>query len=49
LQLSQNATAADVAGQQIPSAAPAFEEPGSGATPAVPLPLESGTSGEESK
>src|ERR1041384_3332661 len=31
LQLSQNASAADIAGQQIPSAAPAFEEPGSGA------------------
>ena len=43
LQLSQNATAADVSGQQIPSAAPAFEEPGSGATLAVPLPQESET------
>jgi mono/diheme cytochrome c family protein len=38
LQLSQNASAGDVAGQQIPSAVPAFEEPGSGATPAVELP-----------
>jgi mono/diheme cytochrome c family protein len=44
LQLSQNATAADTAGQQIPSPAPAFEEPGSGATPPVPLPAEPGTS-----
>jgi len=34
LQLSQNATMADVpAGQKIPSAAPKFGEPGSGATP----------------
>jgi mono/diheme cytochrome c family protein len=52
LQLSQNATSADVAGQQVPSAAPAFEEPGSGATLPVPLPSESGTSlpsGEEQK
>jgi len=52
LQLSQNATAADVAGRQIPSPAPAFEEPGSGATLPVPLPSESGTSsssGEEQK
>ena len=38
LQLSQNATAADAAGHQIPSAAPRFEEPGSGATLPVPLP-----------
>jgi mono/diheme cytochrome c family protein len=50
LQLSQNATAADIAGQQIPSAAPAFEEPGSGATLPVPLPSEAGSSsGEEQK
>jgi len=50
LQLSQNATAADIAGQQIPSAAPAFEEPGSGATLPVPLPSETGSSsGEEQK
>jgi mono/diheme cytochrome c family protein len=41
LQLSQNAGSADVTGQQVPSAAPAFEEPGSGATPPVPLPQES--------
>jgi mono/diheme cytochrome c family protein len=38
LQLSQNAGAADAGGQQIPSAAPAFEEPGSGATLPVELP-----------
>jgi len=52
LQLSQNATVADTAGQQIPSPAPAFEEPGSGATLPVPLPSESGPSspsGEEQK
>lgn len=50
LQLSQNSSGADVAGQQIPSAAPAFEEPGSGATLAVPLPPETGSSsGEEQK
>jgi mono/diheme cytochrome c family protein len=41
LQLSQNATSADVAGQAVPSGAPAFEEPGSGATLAVPLPQQS--------
>lgn len=52
LQLSQNATSADVAGQPVPSAAPAFEEPGSGATLAVPLPQQSETEpagGEERK
>jgi mono/diheme cytochrome c family protein len=38
LQLSQNATAADAAGRPIPTAPPRFEEPGSGATPPVPLP-----------
>jgi hypothetical protein len=39
LQLSQNATMADVpAGQHIPSAAPRFLEPGSGATLPVPAP-----------
>jgi mono/diheme cytochrome c family protein len=53
LQLSQNATSADVAGQQVPSPAPAFEEPGSGATPPVELPAspepgaETGSHGEE--
>jgi mono/diheme cytochrome c family protein len=39
LQLSQRAAISDVpAGQKVPSALPAFEEPGSGATPAVPVP-----------
>lgn len=38
LQLSQNATAADAAGQQVPSSPPDFEEPGSGATLPVPYP-----------
>jgi len=38
LQLSQNATAADAAGRAIPTAPPRFQEPGSGATPPVPLP-----------
>ena len=39
LQLSQNATMADVpAGQKIPSAPPKFREPGSGATLPVPAP-----------
>jgi mono/diheme cytochrome c family protein len=32
LQLSQNATQADAAGQKIPSEAPKFKEPGSGAS-----------------
>ena len=48
LQLSQNATMADAGGHAIPSAAPKFEEPGSGATLPVPLPQTS-TSGEEQK
>jgi hypothetical protein len=39
LQLSQNATMADVpAGQPVPSAPPRFEQPGSGATLPVPAP-----------
>ena len=39
LQLSQDATMADVpAGQAVPSPAPRFEEPGSGATLPVPVP-----------
>ena len=37
LQLSQNATQADVGGHSVPSPAPQFEEPGSGATLPVPL------------
>jgi hypothetical protein len=53
LQLSQNATQAEVGGQQVPSQPPAFEEPGSGATLPVPIPKssamdESGT-GEDKK
>ena len=48
LQLSQNATQADVDGKQIPSPPPQFEEPGSGATPPIPLP-ESTNTGEEQK
>jgi hypothetical protein len=47
LQLSQNATVADAGGKQIPSPAPQFEEPGSGATPATELPPSS--EGEEQK
>jgi hypothetical protein len=41
LQLSQNATQAEVGGAQVPSPAPQFEEPGSGATLPVPLPKSS--------
>jgi mono/diheme cytochrome c family protein len=48
LQLSQNATVADTAGHQVPSPAPEFGEPGSGATLPVPLPQSSET-GEEQK
>jgi mono/diheme cytochrome c family protein len=46
LQLSQNATQADAGGQQVPSASPKFEEPGSGATLPTVLP-ESGEAGEQ--
>jgi len=38
LQLSQNATQADLNGHRVPSPAPKFEEPGSGATPPVEAP-----------
>jgi len=38
LQLSQNASQAEVGGQQVPSAPPQFEEPGSGATLPTPKP-----------
>jgi mono/diheme cytochrome c family protein len=38
LQLSQNASVSEAAGNGIPSAPPKFEEPGSGATLPVPLP-----------
>lgn len=53
LQLSQNATQAE-AGQRVPSRAPEFEEPGSGATPPVQVPPssfagESTGRGEEQK
>jgi mono/diheme cytochrome c family protein len=49
LQLSQNATPADVAaGEKVPSPPLKFKEPGSGATPATPLP-ESSYTGEEQK
>lgn len=48
LQLSQNATMADVpAGQAVPSPAPKFELPGSGAT--LPVPAQSSESQEEPK
>jgi len=48
LQLSQNAAQADVAGVQVPSKAPEFEEPGSGATLPVAVP-KSNVTGEEQK
>jgi hypothetical protein len=49
LQLSQNATVADVpAGQQIPSEPPKFREPGSGASLPVVVP-ETNSKAEESK
>ena len=38
LQLSQNATVADTGGQAVPTPAPEFEEPGSGATPPIKIP-----------
>ena len=38
LQLSQDATAADLSGHAVPSQAPEFEEPGSGATLPVEVP-----------
>jgi mono/diheme cytochrome c family protein len=51
LQLSQNATPADVAaGEKIPSPPKMFKEPGSGATPATTLPESSYTgTGEDQK
>jgi mono/diheme cytochrome c family protein len=49
LQLSQNATPADVpAGEKVPSPPRMFKEPGSGGTPATPLP-ESSYTGDEQK
>ncbi len=48
LQLSQNATMADVpAGQQIPSAPPKFERPGTGASLPVVAPETNSQSGEQ--
>ena len=47
LQLSQNATQADAGNQSIPSPAPIFEEPGSGATLPVPLPKTPETGAEQ--
>ena len=47
LQLSQNATVADANGAKIPTAAPEFEEPGSGATRPVVLPPLPGAEGTE--
>ena len=47
LQLSQNATMADVpAGQKVPSEAPRFGDPGTGATLPTPAPPPSPSSGE---
>jgi hypothetical protein len=46
LQLSQNAIQADAGGQQVPSASPQFEEPGSGATLPTVLP-KLGEAGEQ--
>jgi len=43
LQLSQNATVADAAGEKIPSPPKLFKEPGSGATPVTDLPPSSYT------
>jgi hypothetical protein len=48
LQLSQNATTADLGGHSATSPPPQFEEPGSGATLPVPLP-QSSPVGEEQK
>jgi mono/diheme cytochrome c family protein len=50
LQLSQNATLAEVpAGQAVPSAAPRFETPGSGATLPVPAPGSAMPADQETK
>jgi hypothetical protein len=50
LQLSQNATLADVPrGQAVPSAVPRFEPPGSGATLPVPVPESPGSTVQEPK
>ena len=47
LQLSQNATTADAGGQKIPTPAPEFEEPGSGATPPINMPPSPAAAGTE--
>lgn len=47
LQLSQNATSADAVGKPIPSPAPEFEEPGSGATPPIAMPPSPAAEGTE--
>jgi hypothetical protein len=47
LQLSQNATMAEAGGQKIPTPAPEFEEPGSGATPPVKMPPSPAAAGVE--
>jgi Cytochrome C oxidase, cbb3-type, subunit III len=47
LQLSRDATVADAAGQKIPTPPPIFEEPGSGATPAIELPPLPATEGPQ--
>jgi len=50
LQLSQNATMADVPpGQKIPSEAPRFRQPGTGATLPVPAPADTKEEGKEEK
>src|SRR5215472_8985495 len=48
LQLSQNATTADLGAHSVTSPPPQFEEPGSGATRPVPLP-QSSPAGEEQR
>ena len=47
LQLSQNAKVADADGHAIPSPAPDLEEPGSGATPATPVPASASSEVEQ--
>ena len=47
LQLSQNAKVADAGGHAIPSSAPDLEEPGSGATPATPVPASASGEAEQ--
>ena len=47
LQLSQNAKVTDAGGHAIPSPAPDLEEPGSGATPATPVPASASSEAEQ--